>query len=208
MSVPFLIYGLPRSRTAWLSAFLSYKEFQCFHEIAICMRSVEDVRNFFARPNVGSCETAVAQGRQLVKHIVPNIKEVVVLRPVEEVVSSVMNMDVSGVATYDEKLLRRNMNYGDRVLRKIANDPSVLMVNYHDLNQEKTCRTIFEHCLPYPFDKSWWEAIKDDNIQANVKGVLEYYHKNRDAIECFKSACKSELRKLFLANVLAKKVRN
>lgn len=207
MTVPFIIYGLPRSRTAWLSVFLSYKEVQCFHEIAVCMRSIEDVRKFFSRPAIGTCETAAAQGRDLLRYVVPNIKEVVVLRPVEEVIDSFLKIDTADIVKYDHKLLRRNMEYGDRVLRKIAKDRNVLVIEYKDLDKEETCANIFEHCLPYRFDKEWWLSLKDDNIQADIKGVLGYYHKNRTVIEAFKRICKSELRRLFYSGAITKEMR-
>jgi hypothetical protein len=40
---PFMIFALPRSRTAWLSEFLSYQGWTCWHEIAIQMRDFSEV---------------------------------------------------------------------------------------------------------------------------------------------------------------------
>lgn len=199
---PFIIYALPRSRTAWLAKFLSYREWTCHHEAAIRMRSMDEVRALFAQPHTGFAETAAAQGRPLIHHAAPQVKEVVVLRPVDEVVESVLNVNVSGVAVYDRTMLKRNMEYGDRELRKIAKDPKVLSVDYAELDREETCARIFEHCLPYPFDRKWWELLKDVNIQTDVKAVLLYYQRNRDAVETFKKHCKNELRRLMRAGEL------
>lgn len=196
MKQPFIIYALPRSRTAWLARFLSYRGFMCYHEQAIFMRSLKDVRAFFRRSNIGTAETAAAPGRCLIRYVAPNIKEVVVFRPVDEVVESMMNVDVGGVATYDRAALKKSMEYNERVLRRVAADPKVLSVNYHDLDKPETCARIFEHCLPYKFDQAWWESLKDINVQVNVKDVLLYYYSNRPAIEAFKKYCKSELRAL------------
>lgn len=207
MNQPFIIYALPRSRTAWLAKFLSYKDWHCRHEYAIYMRDMGDVRDFLSQPNTGCVETAAAPGRYLIKHTIPDIREVVVLRPVQEVVESTMRMDVSGVATYDRKTLQRNMEYGDRVLRKIAKDPSVLVVRYEDLNLEETCAKIFEHCLPYAFDKNWWDKIKNENVQVDAKSFFRYYFANKDVIENFKKHCKSELRKLFRTGEIPREVR-
>lgn len=161
------------------------------------MRGLDDVEEFFSHPNIGAAETAAAQGRYLIRYLVPNIREVVVFRPVSEVVNSLMAVDTSGVATYDRNSLRRGMEYSERVLRKISMDPEVLSVNYEDLNNPDICASIFEHCLPYKFDREWWETLKDKNIQNNVGAYLRYYYKNKDAIESFKSHCKSELRRLY-----------
>lgn len=193
---PFIVYALPRSRTAWLSKFLSYREWRCYHEQAIYMRSVDDIKEIFSCPNTGVAETAAAQGRYLIRHAAPNIREVVVFRPVEEVVDSMMKADVSGMVTYDRHLLKKGMSYSDRVLHKIAKDKNVLSINYHDMDNPEICARIFEHCLPYSFDKIWWESLKDKNIQADIKAILRYYYKYRESVELFKRLCKSELFRL------------
>lgn len=196
MTQPFIVYGLPRSRTKWLSVFLTYREWVCCHETSMNMRSLVDVRRLLSQPNTGTSETAACYGRFLIKYLFPNIKEVVVFRPVDEVVNSVLNVDVSGVATYPPILLRKVMEYGYRCLKKIAKDPYVLVVNYADLEKEETCRSIFEHCLPYRFDKAWWESLKDKNIQIDAKELLRYRFKYSDEIKAFKHHCKMELIRL------------
>jgi hypothetical protein len=35
MMAPYLIFALPRSRTAWLAHFLTYRDWTCLHEHAI-----------------------------------------------------------------------------------------------------------------------------------------------------------------------------
>ena len=165
------------------------------------MRSMEDVRFFFSQPNIGSVETAAAPGRHLIRHLIPNIREVVILRPVDEVVGSMMNLDVSDVAQYDRATLKKGMEYGDRILRKIARESHVLTVDYSDLGKRDTCIKIFEHCLPYSFDEKWWDSLHNQNIQVNVKDVLLYYFKHKSAIEGFKKHCKSELRRLYRSSL-------
>lgn len=200
MNSPFIIYALPRSRTAWLSSFLTYGDWECYHESAMFMRSMDDVRKFFNSGNVGCAETAAAQGYQLIRHAAPNITEVVILRPVDEVVNSLIK--AAGTNVYDEKILRRNMEYGHRMLLKIAQDNGVMTVNYDDLNREDVCAAIFEYCLPYEFDKEWWESLKDKNIQVNLMAVLRYYNKNRNIIDRFKNHCRKELSRLCRAHEL------
>jgi hypothetical protein len=196
MSVPFIIYALPRSRTAWLSIFLSYKDWVCGHELAMHMRSMAQVKSVFSRPNTGTAETGAAYGRPLIKHVMPNIKEVIVLRPVEEVIESLMKIDLSGVGYYPPEALRKVIEYGDRVLRKIAQEKNVLTVNFADLERKETCAKIFEHCLPYPFDKVWWESLRRENIQIDSRELLRYRLANRPAIDAFKRHCKTELSRL------------
>lgn len=204
---PFIIYALPRSRTAWLSNFLTYGDWTCHHEHAIFMRSIGDIKDFFSHPNIGCAETAAVAGRHLIHSVCPNIKEVVILRPVDEVVDSFMNLDISDIATYNREKLQKVIAYEDRMLRKITEEPNVLTVNFEDLKHEETCAKIFEHCLPYKFDKTWWESLKNKNIQVDVKDYIVYYHKHKGAIEEFKRCCKRELRRLYYAGLIPKKVK-
>jgi len=192
----FIIHSLPRSRTAWMASFLTYGEWKCGHEQAVTMRSFDDVKQLLTKEKTGSAETATAQGRMLIKYVNPDIKEVVILRPVDDVIKSLLEIDLTGVATYDIPLLRRTMEYGDRCLRKIALDPSVLVLEFDDLATEAGCKKLWEHCLPYEFDRDWWNYMKNKNIQIDVREHFLYYFANRPAIDGFKAICKSELRKL------------
>ena len=202
---PFIIYALPRSRTFWLSRFLTYGDWTCLHEPAITLRSFGDVIDMFRRPNIGVAETAAGPGWKLLRHHLPEIRSVVIRRPAEEVVQAMMRVDVAGVATYDEAKLRTGMAYGARVLDRIANEPGVLVVEHADLDREDACAAIFEHCLPYRFDLAWWESWRHQNIQTDVKRVLLYYAANRAAVEGFKRACKQELRRLAYAGLISNK---
>lgn len=199
---PFIVYGLPRSRTAWLSSFLSYGDFVCHHEAAITMRCVSDIVSFFNRPRTGTCETAAAQGWKLLHHHVPDIRAVVVRRPVDEVVAAILAMDTRGAVIYDERMLRRNMEYGARMLDKISAHPGVLAVDYADLDDPGACAAIFEHCLSEPFDATWWKSLKDQNIQVDPVENLRYYHSNRDSVDGFKRACRSEINRLARARLI------
>jgi hypothetical protein len=196
MSVPFIIHALPRSRTSWLSMFLSYGSWTCHHEKLMFMRSMADVRGLFSASNTGSAETASSYGRCLLKWMFPNIKEVVILRPVEDVMASLIAVSDRDAFTFDVPRLRKIMERGHRCLLKIAKDQNVLVVNYADLDKEETCARIFEFCLPYKFDKAWWESYNNKNIQLNFPLLIAYRQQNKIEIDGFKSLCKRELLRL------------
>lgn len=200
---PFIVYSLPRSRTAWLADFLTYRDWKCHHEIAITLRDPSDIAGVFAG-RTGAVETGIAQGHWLVDHYVPDIKTVVVRRSVEDVVQSMLAIELHGVATYDEAKLRKVMLYGEKMLEQIADKPGVLVVNHDDLDREETCREIFEFCLPYRFDHDWWAFKCAVNVQVSVPELLLYYQQNRVEIERFKSACKSDLRRLVKSGAIRK----
>ena len=160
------------------------------------MRSMQDFKDLLSPINTGTSETASSYGRCLIKWMFPNIKEVVILRPVDEVMASLLAIDFNGAFKFDEEKLRRVIEKGNRALLKIAKDPNVLVVNYADLETEDACAKIFEFCLPYKFDKAWWEYYKDKNIQINFKLLINYRQQNKDAMDAFKNLCKRELIKL------------
>lgn len=202
MTPPFLIHALSRSRTAWLSEFLTYGPWRCGHEIAMHMRSLQDVRDFFAMPYVGTAETAAAQGYWLARHYAPGLREVVIRRPIEEVVQSFMALDLGPGYEYDEAALRKRMAYGDRMLDKIADRPGVMQIDYRDLETEEGCADIFEHCLQAPFDRAHWLKWKNVNVQVDMRRFIRYYHAHEPAIVEFKRICKAELRQLARAGAL------
>lgn len=202
MNAPFIIYGLGRCRTAWLSKFLTYKDWTCHHDQAIYLRSMEDARTFLSKPKTGTIETAAQQGRSLIRHYFPNIKEVVILRPIDEVLDSFLSTGIN----FNRTALQRILEYGQRELFKIANDPNVLVIDYCNLDYQKTCSDIFEHCLPYKFDKKWWESWRNKNIQIDIKAMASYFQAHRNEIEGFKRDCKSDMRRLYRAGELRKRV--
>lgn len=199
--MPFIVYALPRSRTAWLSALLTYREVVCHHEQAPHMRSWNDVRRFFAKPNTGTVETGVAPGWRLIHALVPHINAVVVHRSVDEVVASVDAF--ADKIIYDRDKLQRNMERLARELRIIAKQPHVLSVEYADLDKEETCQDIWEHCLPHPFDWWRWETLRQENIQIDVPGHLAWCFENREAIADFKRECWRVMRAWRTTGVLA-----
>lgn len=204
MSQPFTIYALPRSRTAWLAEFLSYKDWQCGHEQAIFWRSIDDIKRFYALPRTGAVETATAQAWRIIHHHVPNIKAVVIRRPIDDVMTSMLNVDLNGEMHYDIPRLKKVMEYGDRVLAEIASQPGTLSLDFADLDTMEGCKSLFEFCLPYEFDQGWWEYIKNVNIQVDVLSAIRLYHENKPEIEGFKKALWREMRHLAQAGLISK----
>lgn len=201
---PFIVYSLPRARTAWLSEFLSYDTWKCHHEAATSMRSIDDVSAFFAQPCTGTVETAAAQGWRLLHHHVPGIRATVIRRPVDAVMQSMLAVDLAGEFVYDAPKLRKVMEYGDRMLAEISAQPKVLTVAWEGLGHEDVCAAIFEHCLPLKFDRAWLRFWWGRNVQIDIRGMLRDYHANRAAIDEFKSVCWRELRALRRAGAIVK----
>lgn len=203
MGTPFLVYSISRSRTAWLSKFLSYGPWQCIHELALFMRTRDDMVDFFRHTYVGAADTAAAHGYWLARYYAPALREVVVRRPVEDVVQSYLVLSRDTPFFYDEPLLRKRMEYGERMLDRIVKRPGVLEVSFSDLHTEATGKAVFEHCLQLPFDADWWRYWSPVVVQLDMAKFLTYYHEHRQDITTFKRICKADLRRLARDGALA-----
>lgn len=178
MSTPFIIFALPRSRTAWLSYFLTYKDWHCSHDIVTDVHSIADLEAFFKCPNVGTAETGMIDGWKLIHKMRPDVKMVVIRRKITEVAESLAKFGIDA----DNDIIRRN-----NLLREVSALPGTLTISYDDLNREETCKMLFEHCLELPFDREHWLALKDRNIQVDISAWLEKLRKNHDSIQALKA---------------------
>lgn len=196
-----------RSRTAWLTAFLTYGEWKCYHEVGQRLRHMKDIYDVLHMPNSGFLETAAIHARSLIKYACPQIREVVILRPLEQIIDSFLKMNTHGLVTWDEIKMRKIIGRGQHELQKLAKLPTVLALEFEELSTEEGCKKIFEYCLPYEFDKAWWELGKEQNIQLDTKEFFQYYVSNREAIETFKKQLKSDLRGLYAMGEIKKEMR-
>lgn len=199
---PFMIFALPRSRTAWLARFLSYRDWTCHHEVMARLRSINELKETLSKAKTGFAETAAAPGWHLLKHFRPDLRSVVIRRPIEDTMAAMISAAEAVGAQYDMEKLKQITSYGERCLEKIANRPRTLVLQYEELNSESGCRKIFEFCLPYRFDFYWWLMFSKRNIQVDLRHYFGWYLENKPAIEEFKRVCKLELIRLRRAGCL------
>lgn len=165
---PFIVLALSRSRTFGLSKFLSYGNWHCGHDELQHCRSLDDVRSWFAQPDIGTVETAAAPFWRLLPR---DANIVTVRRPVEDVLDSVMRAIPGSDMAAMDKLLRA----ADRKLDQIeARVLGVMRVEYRYLEHESVCARVFEHCLPYPHDHDWWAAWNAQHVSGNLAAQIRY----------------------------------
>lgn len=161
------MYGLPRSRTLWLSRFLSYGDWECGHDELLHVRSLEDVSSWFSQPNVGTVETAAAPFWRLLPR---EVKTITVRRPVGEVVDNLVRLGFNPEAS--DRLMRRLDKKLDQIEARV---PGVMRVEFSELATENGCKRVFENCLPYRHDHAWWQTMDALNLQVNMRSMLRYY---------------------------------
>lgn len=175
---PYIIFALPRSRTAWLSQFLSYGDWTCGHDQLRYMRSLDDVKAWLSLPYAGTCETGGAPFWRLLAKYVPDTKVITVRRPVDEVMAS-----LAKAGAPDSPELRKVINSLDRKLDQIEGRmKNVRSIRFEDLKDESTCSDVFEHCLPHAHDPIWWKALDVANVQINFKALARYSQANLPAL--------------------------
>ncbi len=166
---PFIIYCLPRSRSFWISRYLSYADWVCGHDEVRHARSLDDVKAWFTQPTIGTVETAGAPWWRLIQNYQPDIRAVVIRRPVPDVVKSLTRYGL------DPAAMTRIMTRLDHKLDQIEHRvPNVLSVAFDDLNSEQTCARLFEHCVPYKHDPAWFEIMAPLNLQINLAALARY----------------------------------
>jgi len=135
------------------------------------MRSMEDVRSWLSLPNTGTVETAGAPWWRLAKHLSPSIRTVVIRRPVEDVVDSLIRCGM----TVDRSLLLKAMTKLDYKLDQIEQRmEGVYSIQYDQLSLESTCSNLFEYCLQQPHDHKWWSFYCGLNLQINMRTLADY----------------------------------
>jgi len=165
---PFVVLGLPRSRTFWLSKFLTYQGWTCGHEELRHVRSLRDVQSWLSQPCTGSAETALAPFWRLIPVLAPECRIVLIRRPVDGVLDSLARQGISGPN------LPLQMRRADAKLDQIARRADTLEVDYKDLDREYVCKDIFEFCLPYKHDHEWWSRISQMNLQIRMIDLIRY----------------------------------
>lgn len=174
----FVVFALPRSRTAWLSHFLTYGDWGCGHDELRHMRSLDDVTAWLGQPCMGTIETTAAPFWRMLPD---GVKVVTIRRPVDDVVASLMA--IPG-CQFDEATMRASMQRLDAKLDQIeARVPGVMSIQFDDLSDEATCARLFEHCLPYPHDSARWQAMANVNIQINMSRLIRYCEAYKPALD-------------------------
>lgn len=169
---PFLVMALPRSRTAWLSKFLSFKPWVCGHEQIRYFRTLEDVKTWFMQPYIGSAETLAVQYWRLLPRYAPNCRVLIVRRPVAEVVESILKFNVSGM---DSGKLADNMKRLNHKLDQVeARYPNCLSVNFNELSDFDVCQVVFEYCLGINLGEKWFQYWNNINVQIDLDAALRY----------------------------------
>lgn len=165
-----MVFSLPRSRSAWLSRFLTYGDWHCGHDELRHMRQLEDVRSWLSQPNTGSVETAAAPFWRLGLDLRPDLQVVTIRRDPEAVTDSLLRCGF----TTDRPTMLSAMRRLDRRLDQIEACTGAWSCGFDDLVREDVCAELFERLLPYRHDRRRWAALNGENVQISIPALTRY----------------------------------
>lgn len=158
---PFLISGLPRSRTAWLSVFFSHFPSQCMHEGLAkfggdLTRMVGEMSEFVSP--IGDSDSALTlHADEVIKAAADGkVRLAVIDRDVASVYKSLSHfLEGSG---YDATTVLGHAYEGHK---KILNSEHAHIVKFADLEDEQTVRDLHAFLLPnVEFPLSWYRQMR------------------------------------------------
>ncbi len=165
MTRPYFVLGTPRSRTAWLAAFLSTRERPCQHEPSRSLRSHADLLALLRTPDLAASDSALTFRWRDIRRESPGARIVVVRRPLGEVIESAA---AAGLPPATAAL--RRLNHELDLLCRAA---PVLSVPFHRLVGQTTCEMVFKFCNGAAPPPGHWAMWRDRNIQADISAVME-----------------------------------
>lgn len=185
MTAPFIVFSLPRSRSAWLSHFLR-KEVKVGHDIGIECNSPGDFfRALGPGMLAGTCETGASFAWPLVRLELPTARVVVIRRSASDVTASLEKQGVMGQG--DEMLTR------EAQLKTISASPGVTTITFADLEKPAVLEWVYEHLTGLKLDPSWLGQMAAVNIQLKMGERLRRLDERREAISGLKAQVRKRL---------------
>lgn len=168
---PFVVFALPRSRTFWLSKFLSFGGWHCGHEEIRYARDVGDIKTWLSMPRTGTVETAAAPFWRTLRDLAPDARVVTLRRDRADVIMSMMRLGIP----FDLAQLTSAARRWDAKLDQIEQRwPGALSVRFDDLQREEICASLFEHCTGSIPPPGYWEKVAPLNLQIDMPALMRY----------------------------------
>lgn len=159
---PYLVTGLPRSRTAWMAEWLP----NCVHEPVIDLDAIDDLRGVYAK-HQGVSDSGLGFWLDwILREIKP--RTLIIERDIAEVERSLAELCPQMPATNLCQLLRAELD-------KHKAHPLVMVVPFHALSHPITMRKVWWHLTGNhnPFDEGRYDRMNKMNIQVDPERAIE-----------------------------------
>lgn len=180
MTRPFVIFALPRSRTAWTSAFLTYGGRDVRHDTGIGCERLEDFKANFDNGMAGCVETGSIIAWRAIRQMMPHAKFAAIIRPVSEIYESLGKFGIVPI--------EGEMEHRHSLLRQMIEAEKCPVFSFHDLTDYRVRRELFEFCLETTFDAIWDANMAEVNIQVDMPARIQLLIQNHKKIEALKAS--------------------
>ena len=172
---PFIVFALPRSRTAWLSRWLTYSGRVVGHDIAVECDTIDDFLDSLSLGLSGTVETGSVNGWRLVREALPTARIAVIFRPLPDVIASLL---AAGFPVTEATVEQLSARLAD--MSELARQPGVLSVSYDSLNSPEACNALHEHLTGDAMDPVWWGHISKAHIVIDMPKRIERLVERRE----------------------------
>ena len=158
MAKQFIVFALPRSRTAWLASWLCHGgRRRVAHELSLFATSAESWRDLFSQCD-GTVETGGTIAATRIIREFPNAKIVLLSRPEDEIRSSFAKAGFSPPSELASQI----------ATIELLKNSGLLHFTSADLDNRLAAKWLWEHLTDEPFDRDWWEFAKSRNVQVDL----------------------------------------
>lgn len=178
---PYIVLGMPRSGTAWLSAFLSAPGFPpCEHEPSRFWTSRADLWAFLDRQDgAGISDATLTWFWRDILAFRPDARIVVAWRPSADVRESARR---AGIPLSESDGLEA---MSVEALRAVGSGPTILALDFADIRKPAVVREVFRHCHGMASPRGWAEIMIARNIQVPWQPRFAEGFGNRDGFARF-----------------------
>jgi len=128
----------------------------------------------------GAVEINAVPAWRIIRKELPDLKTVLIRRPLLEVMRSFAMADRTDGNISDLAAM-------DAMLDLIATQPGVMSVEYRALETPVMCKWLFEHCLEIEADFDWYINVAQLHIQINREEELALRPKMQSKLDAFRA---------------------
>lgn len=174
MTSPVIIVGMPRTRTAWLSAFLSTPHRMFCHEPSVYWNGLGDLRRFLSHPTSAACDSGLTLFWQDILALRPDVTLIVIHRPEQAVFASLIDAGIP---------LPRDIIRRLRVLSDATAEASMrakFSADFDELRNPFSLRNLYRTAIGKECPDGWLRHWKDLNVQANWRARFDAVSRNAE----------------------------
>lgn len=159
----FVVFSLPRSRSAWFAHFLrSDGQFKIGHDIALqCEKTDDFISAFRDYAFTGTVETGAVMAWKLILHEMPKVQFMTIRRPLKEVKRS---LNALGLEPQKGDLETKEL-----MLDIVEKLPRTIRVEFSTLSEWSVCSFLYEKLLGVECQFDWWQRMSALNIQIDMR---------------------------------------